>query len=61
MLSDPRVAAVSIQDNGEPLVDLRQDLRVDSRRADGSGGFAHVRRGVRDRLIRAQAALPAGI
>jgi len=48
MLSDPRVAAVSIQDNGEPLVDLRQDLQVDSRRADGSGGFAHVRRGVRD-------------
>jgi len=31
LLSDPRVAAVSIQDNGEPLVDLRQDLRVDSR------------------------------
>ncbi|HEV7207217.1 MAG TPA: M15 family metallopeptidase [Mycobacteriales bacterium] len=60
LLSDPRVGAVPVQDNGEPLVDLRPDLRVDARRASTSGAFAYVRRGLRDRLIRAQSALPAG-
>ena len=63
LLSDPRVAAISWADNAEPLVDLRRvgGLRVDQRLADPGGDYAHLRRGVAERLLRAQAALPDGL
>jgi D-alanyl-D-alanine dipeptidase len=63
LLSDPAVAAVPIVDNGEPLVDLRcvNDLRVDPRKHDGDGAFAHARAGVAEQLLAAQAALPHGL
>ncbi|MEV0426616.1 M15 family metallopeptidase [Micromonospora sp. NPDC050495] len=63
LLSDPRVAAVSSRDDGDPLVDLRDlpELRLDGRAADPAGAYARVRRGVADRLLAAQRALPDGL
>ena len=63
LLSDPRVAAVPVGEDGEPLVDLRDvpELRLDARQADPAGAYARLRAGVVDRLLRAQRALPAGL
>jgi D-alanyl-D-alanine dipeptidase len=63
LLSDPAVAAVPVLDNGEPLVDLRAvpELRLDARKRDGDGAYALARSGVAQRLLAAQAALPAGL
>lgn len=63
LMSDPKIAAVPVADCGEPLVDVRlhDALAVDSRRADRTGAFAHLREGVLIRLLRAQTLLPDGI
>ncbi len=63
LLSDPRIAAITSADDAEPLVDLRTypRLRVDSRAADDTGVYAHVRRGLADRLAAAQQVLPDGV
>ncbi len=63
LLCDPRVAAVPGVDDGEPLVDLRDlpELRLDGRAADPAGTYARLRRGVADRLVAAQRALPDGL
>lgn len=63
LLSDPRIAAVPVADNGEPLVDLRTlpRLRVDRRQADAAGAYAWLRHGTVERLLTAQAALPDGL
>ncbi|WP_236795393.1 M15 family metallopeptidase [Amycolatopsis sp. GM8] len=58
LLSDPLIAAITSRDNGEPLADLRAvpELRL----AGGPPGCL-ARQGLRDRLVTAQAALPAGV
>lgn len=63
LMSDPRVASVPVRENSEPLVDLRLvgGLRLDSRKADADGSYAHLRAGVVQRLERAQAALPGDL
>ncbi|WP_341719123.1 M15 family metallopeptidase [Micromonospora sp. FIMYZ51] len=63
LLCDPRVAAVPGADDGEALVDLRErpELRLDERAADPAGAYARLRRGVVDRLLAAQRALPDGL
>ena len=63
LMSDPRIAAIPVADCGEPLVDVRlhDALAVDSRRADSSGAFAHLREGVLIRLLKARTLLPDGI
>jgi zinc D-Ala-D-Ala dipeptidase len=63
LLSDPRLARVPVHDRGEPLVDLRAvaTLRLDGRRAEPEGAYAHVRFGLVDRLVTAQSLLPRGI
>ncbi|MYR44773.1 M15 family metallopeptidase [Streptomyces sp. SID5910] len=64
LMSDPRVAAVPVQECGEPLVNVRGDgrLLVDERkRADSGEAFAHLREGVLHRLVDAQAQLPDGM
>ncbi|MEU0836252.1 M15 family metallopeptidase [Streptomyces sp. NPDC005969] len=63
LMSDPSVAAIPVEDCGEPLVDVRQDgeLLTDTRRSDPVGAFAHLRQGVRDRLLDAQRRLPDGL
>ncbi|GAA3006852.1 M15 family metallopeptidase [Streptomyces fulvorobeus] len=63
LLSDPRVAATRVIENGEPLVDTREvaALRVDTRKTDDDGSYAHLRADVLRRLLLAQDALPPGI
>ncbi|WP_327704674.1 M15 family metallopeptidase [Streptomyces decoyicus] len=64
LTSDPRVAAVPVQECGERLLDVRRDnsLLVDEREwQDSAGAFAHLREGVLDRLLKAQAQLPQGM
>ncbi|MDX3641682.1 M15 family metallopeptidase [Streptomyces sp. MB09-02B] len=63
LMSDPRVAAVPVDDRDEPLVDVRRtgSLLVDERKADTTGAYAHLRSEVRDRLLRAQDLLPDGL
>ncbi|MGA5519068.1 M15 family metallopeptidase [Streptomyces pseudogriseolus] len=61
LMSDPQVAAIPVRECGEPLVDVRDhDFRVDPRRQDPLGAFAHVREGVLARLKHARSLLPAG-
>lgn len=59
-MSDPRVKSILVRDNAEPLVDLRLsiDLLLDPRKADPDGSYAKLRKGVVQRLERAQASLP---
>lgn len=63
LLSDRRVAAVRLGDNGEALVDIRSvpELLLDSRLADSAGAYAHLRESVVERLVRAQRSLPGGL
>ncbi|MFD7574063.1 M15 family metallopeptidase [Streptomyces sp. NPDC059810] len=64
LMSDPKVAAVPVRECGEQLVDVRGGgaLLVDERkRLDTAGAFAHLREGVLDRLLTAQAQLPRGM
>lgn len=63
LLSDHRIAATRVAECGEPLVDARESavLRVDARKADDDGSYAHVRADVLRRLLLAQAALPPGV
>ncbi|MFI8235174.1 M15 family metallopeptidase [Streptomyces sp. NPDC085900] len=62
LMADARVAAVPVEDNGEPLVDVRKALLVDDRKhEDSRGAEAHLRRGVLERLLTAQALLPDGL
>ncbi|MDA0635937.1 M15 family metallopeptidase [Nonomuraea sp. MCN248] len=60
LISDPRVAAIPVRDNGEALADTRGRLRVDDRLADAEGAYAHLRAGLLARLERAERHLPAG-
>lgn len=62
LMSDRRVAAIPVQERGEVLVDARaHGLRVDDRKQDAAGAWAHVRQGVLTRLQQAQALLPGGV
>ncbi|MBO2445477.1 M15 family metallopeptidase [Actinomadura barringtoniae] len=63
LMSDPRVAAVPVHECGEPLLDLRADspFLVDGRKQDDSGSYFLLRKGVVERLKRAEEALPAGL
>ncbi|MFF7607659.1 M15 family metallopeptidase [Streptomyces parvulus] len=61
LMSDARVAAIPVRECGEPLVDVREHgFRVDPRKQDPPGAFAHVREGVLARLEHARSLLPAG-
>ncbi|MDQ0403512.1 MULTISPECIES: M15 family metallopeptidase [unclassified Streptomyces] len=64
LMSDPKIAAVSVQECGEPLVDVRRGgaLLVDRRKWQDSAGVCfHLREGVLTRLLEAQAQLPPGL
>jgi D-alanyl-D-alanine dipeptidase len=62
-MSDPEVAAVPVRECGEQLVDVRRSgqILIDERKHDEGGAFAHLREGVLERLIKAQASLPGGL
>jgi D-alanyl-D-alanine dipeptidase len=59
LMSDPKVAAIPVEECNDPLVDCRGVLRVDERRSDAAGNWAHLRAGVVERLVRAQDLLPS--
>ncbi|MER7688203.1 M15 family metallopeptidase [Streptomyces sp. NPDC097610] len=62
LMSDRRVAAIPVQERGEALLDARaHGLKVDDRKQDTAGAWAHVRQGVLTRLQQAQALLPGGV
>ena len=63
LLSDPRIAAVPSEEDGDPLVDLRDvpELLLDARATDPAGAYALLRSAVVDRLLTAQRSLPAGV
>ncbi|MDI2124900.1 M15 family metallopeptidase [Yinghuangia seranimata] len=63
LMSDPRIAATPVVECGEPMVDVPGDglLLVDERKRDDAGAFGHLRRGVYERLLAAEAALPDGL
>ncbi|MFF2205228.1 M15 family metallopeptidase [Streptomyces sp. NPDC058145] len=62
LMSDRRVAAIPVQECGEDLVDARaHGLKVDDRKRDEAGAWAHVRHGVLARLMHAQSLLPPGV
>jgi D-alanyl-D-alanine dipeptidase len=62
LMSDPAVAAIPVRECGEDLVDVRaHGIRVDARREDEAGAFAHVRQGLLTRLLDAQSLLPDGM
>ncbi|MDT0342420.1 M15 family metallopeptidase [Streptomyces litchfieldiae] len=63
LMSDPRVAAIPVRECGELLVDVRRGgpLLVDTRKQDPADAFAHLREGVLERLLKAQATLPRGL
>ncbi|MGW0749883.1 M15 family metallopeptidase [Streptomyces sp. NPDC002587] len=63
LMSDPKVAAIPVVESGERLVDVRHGdcLLVDTRKQDPSDAYAYLREGVLERLVTAQAMLPAGL
>lgn len=61
LMSDPKVAAIPVAECGESLTDVRGTLRVDTRNADTTGAYAHLREGVLTRLHTAQQHLPTGL
>lgn len=63
LLSDPTIRAMSFQEVGDPVLDLREvpELRLDKRLADADGLFASLRSGTLDRLLTAQETLPTDL
>ncbi|MHC5907390.1 M15 family metallopeptidase [Streptomyces sp. S6] len=61
LMSDPKVAAIPVEDRDEPLVDVRETLRTDTLCQDATGAYAHLREGVLTRLLTAQTHLPDGL
>ncbi|MFJ6894652.1 M15 family metallopeptidase [Streptomyces hokutonensis] len=63
LMSDARVAAVPVEECGEPLVDVSGVLLVDERKNKDSDSGAELllRRGVLDRILKAEALLPDGL
>ncbi len=63
LMSDPKVAAIPVEECGERLVDVRRGghLLVDARKRDQADAFAYLREGVLARLLDAQRTLPRGL
>jgi len=63
LLCDPRVADLPVREVEDDLVDLRglsTELSLDGLRAGADGAYAHLRAGLVQRLLFAQARLPEG-
>ncbi|MFJ4467271.1 M15 family metallopeptidase [Streptomyces sp. NPDC089424] len=62
-MSDPRVAAIPVQDCGEELSDIRASgvFLVDDRKRDPEGHYALLRHSLIERLQQAQQLLPSGL
>ncbi|MEO8438134.1 MAG: M15 family metallopeptidase [Chloroflexota bacterium] len=62
-VADPRVAAVAMEECGEPIHDARDrpELLIDTRKQNDNEVFTHLRAGVLNRLLEAQSLLPEGL
>lgn len=63
LISDPRVLQTSVQENNDPLVDIRTfpELRVDTRENEMSNSYFKLRKAVVAKLLEATKYLPRGI
>ena len=63
LISDPEVLKLPIQDNGDPLVDLRTllDMKIGNHKADASDSYFKVRKFIAEKLIEADEHLPEGL
>lgn len=62
--SDPRIAAMPIQENSEPFVDLRQEGKMvigPSPEVPDNRDYTFLRKTVYEKLIQAQSLLPSGL
>ena len=63
LIADPRVLAVTIQENKDPFIDLRhQDILIfgSSPEIPNNTNYTKMRKSVYDRLVKAQSLLPKG-
>jgi len=63
LISDPKVLQISIQENGDPLVDIRdyQEILIDTRKSRASNSYFKLRKSVVAKLLEATKYLPQGI
>ncbi len=63
LISDPKVLAVPIEDNGDKLISLKdiKELWIDNRKSKASRSFSYLRESVASRLVNVQQALPKSI
>ena len=62
LISDPKVLQVSIQENNDPLVDIRDypEILVDARKSKASNSYFRLRKSVVAKLLEATKYLPQG-
>ncbi len=63
LISDPKVLQIPIQENGDPLVDVRDysEILIDTRQSKVSNSYFKLRKSVVARLLEAKNYLPQGI
>ncbi|CAM5637793.1 D-alanyl-D-alanine dipeptidase [Streptomyces spiroverticillatus] len=62
LMADPKIAAIPVEDCGEPLVDVREfGLELRPEQVEDGEPYALLRSGVVERLLRAQDSLPDGL
>ena len=63
LISDPKVLQIPIQENGDPLVDIRDysEILVDTRKSKASSSYFKLRKSTVAKLLEAKKYLPQGI
>lgn len=63
LISDPKVLQISIQENDDPLVDIRdyREILVDTRKSKASNSYFKLRKSVVAKLLETKKYLPQGI
>ena len=63
LISDPRVLQIQIQENNDPLIDMRTipELIIDTRKSNSSNSYFKLRQSVLMKLVEASSSLPDGI
>jgi len=62
--SDPRIAAIPIQENGEPFINVREEGKIiigPSPEIPGNRDYTYLRKTVYEKLLTAQSLLPSGL
>ena len=63
LISNPKVLQIPIQENGDPLVDIRDysEILVDTRKSKASSSYFKLRQSIVAKLLEAKKYLPQGI